>query len=419
MKEKSKMLRVLAPKLRFSEFREGWRCLTVCDFFELGRNAEKTTTFDKDKVLTVKLHANGVVKNEKTTLTGGANYFIRRAGQFIYSKIDLLNGAFGIVPDALDGFYSSSDVPAYSFKAEQSSTFFVNWLEANYERLEIERTGTSCTLKRVSPDKFLALPVPTPTPAEQQKISNCLASLDERISAESQKLDAFKAHKKGLMQQLFPREGETVPRLRFPEFRDAGEWNKKKLSDLLFEQRQRNRQLKYGQQDVLSVSGDFGCVNQIELLGRSYAGANVKEYHVVRTGDIVYTKSPLKNNPYGIIKENKGRPGIVSTLYAVFRATEEVHPSYLDHYFSRDYNLNSYLQPLVNKGAKNDMKVNNSAVLCGEIHAPAIEEQKAIADFLSSLDELITAENQKLDALKTHKKGLMQQLFPVLDEVPA
>lgn len=209
-----------------------------------------------------------------------------------------------------------------------------------------------------------------------------------------------------------PEKKGLVPSLRFPEFKDAGEWDIKKLSELLFEAKQRNRKMKYGPKEVLSVSGEHGCVNQIELLGRSYAGVSVENYHVVETGDIVYTKSPLKKNPFGIIRENKGKPGIVSTLYAVYRVTDKAHPAYLDHYFSRDFNLNSYLQPIVNKGAKNDMKVKNSYVLSGEIPAPKIEEQKRIADCITSVDDLITAQTKKLDALKTHKKGLMQQLFP-------
>ncbi|WP_374495556.1 restriction endonuclease subunit S [Zoogloea sp.] len=204
----------------------------------------------------------------------------------------------------------------------------------------------------------------------------------------------------------------VVPRLRFPEFQNAGSWDRRTLSELLRERKQRNRDLKFGTGEVLSVSGEYGCVNQIELLGRSYAGVSVKEYHVVETGDLVYTKSPLKRNPYGIIKENKGIPGIVSTLYAVYCVTEKGHPAFLDHYFSRDYNLNSYLQPIVRKGAKNDMKVNNAAVLTGEIWAPTREEQQKIADCLSSLDELIAAQRRKVEALKTYKRGLMQQLFP-------
>lgn len=210
--------------------------------------------------------------------------------------------------------------------------------------------------------------------------------------------------------------GGLVPKLRFPEFRDAEDWECKPLNWLLSEPKKRNRDLKYGPQDVLSVSGEYGCVNQIEFMGRSYAGVSVKDYHVVETGDVVYTKSPLKVAPFGIIKANKGRSGIVSTLYAVYRPTANARAEYIDHYFSRNYNLNSYLQPIVKKGAKNDMKVKNSDVLTGSVWVPKIDEQKKIADCLSSIDTLIAAEADKLEALKGHKKGLMQQLFPAPGE---
>src|SRR6185312_17213112 len=196
------------------------------------------------------------------------------------------------------------------------------------------------------------------------------------------------------------------------EFREATGWSITKLNYLLFEAKHRNRTLELGPSDVLSVSGEHGCVNQIEFMGRSYAGATVKDYHVVEHGDIVYTKSPLKKNPYGIIKANKRKRGIVSTLYAVYRASPACSASYLDHFFSVDYNLNAYLQPIVKKGPKNDMKVNNADVLKGDICIPELPEQKKIADCLTSFNELIAAQTQKLYALKTHKKGLMQQLFP-------
>ncbi|MGQ3081337.1 MULTISPECIES: restriction endonuclease subunit S [Alphaproteobacteria] len=209
-----------------------------------------------------------------------------------------------------------------------------------------------------------------------------------------------------------PQRHAVVPKLRFPEFQDVGGWKARELRELLSEPKKRNRDLKYGAEHVLSVSGEYGCVNQIEFLGRSYAGVTVKDYHIVKTGDVVYTKSPLKAAPYGIIKANKGANGIVSTLYAVYRPTAGTLAEYIDHYFSSSFNLNSYLQPLVKKGAKNDMKVNNSDVLTGTIYVPEKPEQQEIADCLSSLDAVIAAERDWLKALKDHRDGLMQQLFP-------
>ena len=192
----------VVPKLRFPEFRGAgvWSKGAIGDLFDLGKKSEKASEFNSAKILTVKLHTNGVVKNERTnTFTGGTNYFRRCANEFIFSKIDLLSGAFGLVPEELDKFYSSSDVPTFAFKKSCNPFFFLNWLKATYLRLQIERTGTSKTLKRVAPNQFLAVPIWLPSKPEQQKIADCLSSLDDLISAQTQKLAALKTHKKGLM----------------------------------------------------------------------------------------------------------------------------------------------------------------------------------------------------------------------------
>lgn len=200
------------------------------------------------------------------------------------------------------------------------------------------------------------------------------------------------------------------PVIRFPEFTDH--WNNTKLSELLKEAKKRNTDLKYTKDDVLSVSGEMGIVNQIEHLGRSYAGASVHNYHVVEVGDIVYTKSPLKANPYGIIKQNKKKAGIVSTLYAVYNVKEEnAHGEFIEHYFSLDENTNRYLRPLVKKGAKNDMKISNAYVLHDKIFIPSVAEQKKITLFLNTLDKKIEQLKEKKKLLEEYKKGIMQKIF--------
>ncbi len=206
-------------------------------------------------------------------------------------------------------------------------------------------------------------------------------------------------------------ENQTAkPVIRFPEFTD--QWSNTKLSELLKEAKKRNTDLKYTKDEVLSVSGEMGIVNQIEHLGRSYAGVSVHQYHVVEVGDIVYTKSPLKANPYGIIKQNKKKAGIVSTLYAVYNVKEEnAHGEFIEHYFSLDENTNRYLRPLVKKGAKNDMKISNAYVLHDKIFVPTVAEQKKITVFLNSLDKKIEQLKQKKTLLEQYKKGVMQQLF--------
>ncbi|HGO5815935.1 TPA: restriction endonuclease subunit S [Mannheimia haemolytica] len=192
--------------MRFNQFKDdkGWEVVTLGDLFNLNIGSEKVSIFDKNKIITVKLHTLGAVKNEKTdTLTGGTNYFHRRAGNFIFSKIDFLNGAFAIIPECLDGFCSSADVPTFAFKKSSNPEFLMYWLKSNYLKLSIERSGTSNTLKRISPKALLSISLPTPSPQEQQKIANCLSSVDNLIDEQTQQLGSLKKHKKGLMQQLF------------------------------------------------------------------------------------------------------------------------------------------------------------------------------------------------------------------------
>lgn len=203
---------------------------------------------------------------------------------------------------------------------------------------------------------------------------------------------------------------KNKPRIRFKGF--AEDWEQRKLNEFLSVSNLKNTENKYNKKDVLSVSGDYGIVNQIEFQGRSFAGVSVSNYGVVEKGDIVYTKSPLKLNPYGIIKTNRINNGIVSTLYAIYKTKENCDSKFIEHYFNLDSRLNQYLKPLVNKGAKNDMKVSSENALVGEVCFPQITEQAMIADFLDRLDIYITLHQRKLEKLKLAKKALLQKLFP-------
>lgn len=184
------------------------------------------------------------------------------------------------------------------------------------------------------------------------------------------------------------------------------------LNTVLQENKDRNESLQYGKEDVLSVSGEQGVVNQMQLLGRSYAGESVAPYHVVETNDVVYTKSPLKDNPFGIIKQNRGKPGIVSTLYAVYHCNDPITGQYLENYFSIDSFLNNYLKPIVKRGAKNDMKVNNEDVLLGRVPLPSIDEQRQINEAIAQVDHLIGLKQKLVEELQSLKKTCLAKMFP-------
>ena len=204
----------------------------------------------------------------------------------------------------------------------------------------------------------------------------------------------------------------NVPNLRFPGF--SGEWECCKLSTYLYENKERNRAGEFNKSDVLSVSGDCGVVNQIQLLGRSFAGKSVADYHIVRTGNIVYTKSPLKEYPYGIVKYNSGKDGIVSTLYAVYHHRENVNGRFVEHYFTSPQRTNRYFKPIVRIGAKHDMKIGNNEVLENTVLFPGLEEQNRITELLDLIDQRIAIQNKVIEDLKKLKTAIEERIIKLV-----
>ncbi|HEY8905175.1 MAG TPA: restriction endonuclease subunit S, partial [Rhodoferax sp.] len=188
-----------------------------------------------------------------------------------------------------------------------------------------------------------------------------------------------------------------VLKLRFPGFN--GPWSNDPISKVLVEHKLKNA----AGRDVFSVSMESGIVNQIEYLGRSYAAADTSHYTVARRFDVVYTKSPLKAFPFGIVKQCKFDGEVaLSPLYGVFTPANPHVGSMIEAYFESPNRSISFLSPLCQKGAKNTLQITNTTFLSGRIPLPKepVEQQK-IADCLSSLDELIAAQTRKVNALKT------------------
>ena len=249
-----------------------------------------------------------------------------------------------------------------------------------------------------------------PNISEQNTIVNYVLSLDAQISASTSRLASLKQVKAASLQAMFSQEGETVPKVRFKGF--EGEWKKVKLSECLEISTERNLNNEYGVNEVLSVSDEEGVMNQIKLLGRSYAGKSVTNYKILRTNQVVYTKSPLKAKPYGIVKVNKGETGIVSVLYAVYDAKECVSPDYIHYYFEPTFRINNYLLPLINKGAKNTMNISDEVSLQGDIMLPnTLEEQLRIVEYLQTLDHQIALYAQRLEKLKQIKAACLDKMF--------
>lgn len=251
--------------------------------------------------------------------------------------------------------------------------------------------------------------IPYTSEDEQKKIGEYFTNLDALITLHQNKLTNLQNLKTSMLEKMFPKEGEKVPEIRFEGFIE--DWEHGKLEDYLEVSREKNKDEVYGKGEVLSVSGEYGIVNQIEFQGRSFAGASVANYGIVNVKDVVYTKSPLKSNPYGIIKTNKGKPGIVSTLYAIYKPKPNADSEFIQSYFELDSRINSYMHPLVNKGAKNDMKVSDENALKGPVIFPKLEEQMIISQYFNRLDNLITLHQRKLTRLQSLKKAMLEKMF--------
>ena len=266
-------------------------------------------------------------------------------------------------------------------------------------RLGIQRESQGSKVYGISANRIstIVLPLP-PTKTEQKKIADCLGSLDALIAAEGRKLEALRDHKRGLMQQLFPQPGETKPRLRFPEFREKGEWVEKVLSDA-----------------CLMQAGKFVAASDIreqndDGLYPCYGGNGLRGF----------TKSKTHNGTYPLIGRQGALCGNVGLARGEFHATEHavvasprtgVNAIWL-FYMLNHLNLNRFATGQAQPGLSVDVleKVNLSV--------PALEqEQQQIAGCLAALDSLIAAQMAKIETLKQHKSGLMKQLFPSAEAI--
>jgi len=410
---KDRATKALVPKLRFPEFRgaEGWNERALADLMSESRLPGSKGNVAKK--ITVKLWGNGVFeKNDSIQGSINTQYFRRKAGQFIYSKLDFLNQAFGIIPPSLDNFESTVDLPSFDFADELNPVFLLEYVKRRdfYERLG-ETADGSRKARRIHAETFLSFSIALPSPAEQQKIADCLGSLDELIAAQGRKVESLKTHKKGLMQQLFPREGETQPRQRFPEFQEAADWTTEPFGEVFdttsggTPSRSNNEYWNGDIPWVTTAQVNFGVITAAEEF--------ITESGLKNSSAKVFPKGTVLMAMYGQGK-TRGQVAMLGIDAATNQACAAVLPSKkVDPRFVF-FNLSARyeeLRRLSNSGGQENL----SQGLIRELsfsYPEEVAEQQRIADCLSSVDAVITAATRALDSLKIHKQCLMQQLFP-------
>lgn len=397
------------PKLRFPEFQENG-----IDFVHGNRLFESITNKNHNSdlpILAITQDQGAVPRDQieyNVTVTDKSlsNYKVVEVGDFI---ISLRSFQGGIEYSRFKGICS----PAYIIlrKREENISelyykyFFKTWkyIQSLNRNLEGIRDG-----KMISYSQFSSVKVPYPRSfKEQQKIADCLSSIDDLIDAESRKLKALEKYKKSLMQKLLPAEGKTLPEWRFPEFQGCGEWKPKSIGKA-----------------CKTFSGGTPDTSKKEFYGGTIPFIRSAEINKVST-ELFITEEGLKNSSAKMVKKgdilialygaNSGEVALSKIDGAINQAIlclrHETNNAFVYHYFT--YMKNRIISKYIQGGQGN---LSGQIIKSVNLYFPKTEEQQKIADCLSEIDAIITEQSNKVEQLKLHKKGLMQGLFPSLEE---
>ena len=424
----------LVPKLRFPKFRgaAGWK---KTQLQKIARPvSDRAVTGDGDNVLSLSGEHGLVLQSDyfgkKVAGDSAERYLKLLRNDFVYNDRTTKASTFGTIKrlSKYEGGIVSPIYKCFRFNADENPVFWEWYFESGSHDAALGglvNEGARAGRFNISISQFLSTAAWRPDAPEQQKIAECLSSVDALMAAQARKLAALKTHKKGLMQQLFPREGETQPRLRFPEFQNAGEWEVKPFSDIC--------DIKHGyafESEFFSNDGDYVLLtpgNFYEQGGYRDRGEQQKYYtgeiprdYVLAHGDMLLAMTEqaagLLGSPILVPESDKflhnQRLGLVTRKPGVAWANE---------FFFHVFNTQP-VRKAIHDTASGAKVRHTSPTKIGEVAVSlptSQREQQRIATCLSSLDALITAETQKHEALKTHKRGLMQQLFPSPEEVEA
>ncbi len=429
----------IVPKLRFPEFRNGG------EWEENILERISPAIFDGTHQ-TPKYTEEGIpFFSVENIISGNKNKFISREDYLVATnknkpeKGDILitrigNIGFSKIVD-WDYEFSIYVTLAVVKKSHKFDSYYLHsFFQSDYYQNELRsKSLLNAVPCKINMDELRKSKILLPeTKTEQQKIAFCLSSLDEYITAESQKLEALKTHKKGMMQQLFPAEGERVPKLRFPEFKDSGEWVFEKLGQVYsfiptnsFSRDNLNyengsiKNIHYG--DIHKKFATLFDIQKEEVpfINLQMNIGKIKPECYCIEGDVIFSDASEDLNDIGKSIElvNLNNERLVSGMHTLLaRQKQNKLVIGFGGILFKSNNIRTQIQR-ESQGTK-VLGISSSRLEKLKIYYPKNEkEQQRIVDCLSSLDDLITSQTEKIEALKVHKKGLMQELFPEVSEM--
>lgn len=425
--------KALTPRLRFPEFRGafGWNEKVLGDEGEFlstltGKSAKDFGTGKAKYVTYMNVFSNTFTDMGSLGIVDVGSDESQNAIQpgdvlfTVSSETPEEVGMSSVVIEAAPNCYVNSFCAMFRFsEGHQPNLRFLGYsLRQPFARRHFVKRAQGSTRFNLSKPAFRSLPLALPLPSEQQKIADCLTSLDEVITAQGRKVEALKAHKCGLMQQLFPREGETRPRLRFAEFRDAPDWEEAPLGEIFD-----------------TASGGTPDRSNAEYWGGliPWVTTSLIDFNVIDGADEFISEAGVQNSSAKLFPKKtvvvamygqgktRGKVAMLGIEAATNQAcaaifpNDQVSPEFVFLSLCGRYDE---LRSLSNSGGQENLSQGLIRELPFRYPGDPAEQQR-IADCLSSLDTQIAAESAQLAALKTHKQGLMQQLFPAPDAATA
>ncbi len=400
------------PILRFPDFEGEWEVKTLGDV--ASKQNHRNKKLEVSRILTNSA-TEGVIDQEEyfdrsiAVKENTDNYHIVELDDFVYNPRISVSAPVG--PISINKVGRGIMSPLYTiFKFHSGHIpFYEQYFKTNiwHSYLKsIANFGARFDRMNITTEGFFNMPLLLPSLAEQKKIASCLSEMDAIISAQEKKVETLKSHKQGLMQQLFPKAGETVPNRRFSGF--LGEWEKKQFKEITIPAGKKNRQNSpYERYSISNEEGFYPQSTQFEDGGGYLKDIDCRQYIIVPPHSFAY--NPARINVGSIGYQNLDKEVIVSSLYEVFQTSEDCDDFFLWQWFHTDIFHRIVLN--VQEGGVRQYFFYEKLKECA-IYLPSILEQKKIAECLSSFDDVIASEKNILENLKIYKKGLMQRLFP-------
>ena len=377
---KNKVLNV--PHLRFPEFTGEWQCKAIEKVAPLQRGFDLPTQNLVEGIYPV-IYSNGILQHHDKYKCEAPGLITGRSGTI---------GKFTYIDS---GFYWPHNTSLWVTDFCGNCPKFIYYL---YQTVHIEQFSTGSGVPTLNRNDVHRYKTSIPTAiVEQEKIAKFLSILDERIVTQNKIIEKYES----LIQAIIYQKKTDGMRVK--------SWQKTELSKVLQERNEKN----IDGYVVCSVSVSQGVVNQMEYLGRSFAAKETTHYNVVKYGDIIYTKSPTGDFPYGIVKRSCIKKSVaVSPLYGVYKPICDSIGVILHFYFMQPSNAFNYLHPLIQKGAKNTINITNERFLKNSIPLPKAENEAIyIANTLISIQKKIDMEKKMLRSYEKEKQYLLSKMF--------